>query len=41
MYKHEYGISVCEPDRKTLFGRSRRTRENNIKLDMKDKIARL
>jgi len=41
MYKHEYRISICEPARKTLFGRSRRTRENNITVDMEDKIARL
>jgi hypothetical protein len=41
MYIHEYRILICEPERKTLFRRSLRTRENNIKVDMKDKSARL
>jgi len=41
MYNHEYRIAVCEPERKTVVGKSRRERENNIKVDMKDKVARL
>jgi len=41
MYKHEYGLAVCEPERRKLVGKSRRRRENNIKVEMKDKGERL